>query len=196
VIFERRERVVRRGEEAASLFIVESGRVAASLGTPDGENLTLSVLGPGDVFGEVGTFGGRQVRTATVVALGPVAARVVRRDVLDALREHHPEINEFLLQLMAQRIDRLSHLLAEAYYLPVRRRVARRLYEIARLYAATGEAAVLPLTQDEVAQIAGATRPTANQALRRLEDMGILSLSRGSIVVADLAALRVQCTWS
>jgi len=52
---------------------------------------------------------------------------VLRREDFNRLRESHPEVNDFVMQLMARRVDRLSHLLAEALYLPVDRRIARRL---------------------------------------------------------------------
>lgn len=193
--FQRGERLARHGDDAQALFILESGCVAVRLSTPNGESVTLSVLGVGAVFGEVGLFSYPAERTATVQALDDVAAIVLRREDFSRLRESHPEVNDFVMQLMARRVDRLSHLLAEALYLPVDRRIARRLYEVGRLYARAATPLALPLTQDEVAQIAGTTRPTANQALKKLEAGGVVQLSRGRIVIADLAGLRAACAW-
>lgn len=194
--FERGERLVREGDDADSLIIVETGRVAVRTVSPGGESLVLSVLGTGAVFGEVGLFSRKGERTATVQALDEVTALVLQNVDFDRLRNENAEVNEFLLQLMARRIDRLSHLLTEALYLAANRRIARRLYEISRLYASVGSPLTLPLTQEELAQVAGTTRPTTNQVLKRLEADQVLQNSRGRIVVLDLGALRVACAWS
>jgi CRP-like cAMP-binding protein len=193
--FERGERLTRHGDDANCLFIIESGCVAVRLSTPDGESVTLSVLGVGAVFGEVGLFSSRGERTATVQALDDVAAIALRQEDFSRLRQTHPEVDDFVMQLMARQVDRLSHLLAEALYLSADRRIARRLYEVGRLYAQDDAPLALPLTQHEVAQIAGTTRPTANQVLKKLEAAGTVRLSRGRIVVADLRGLRAACAW-
>jgi CRP-like cAMP-binding protein len=193
--FDPGERLVRQGEDADELFLVESARAAVRLGTPSGESVTLSVLGPGDVFGETGALHTRQERTATVQALDEVATFVMPWADIDILRRSHPEVNDFLLALLARRIERLSRLVVEAHHLPAARRVARRLYELGRHYPDTESAPRLPLTQDEVAQIAGTTRPTANQVLKRLEAEGAVELARGRIRLLDLRKLRARCSW-
>lgn len=193
--YEPGERLVRVGEEATSLFIIESGRAAVRLATPTGDSLTLAVLGPGDVFGEAGLFGPRRERTATVQALDAVTARVLKEQDVGRLRREHEDANDFFLQLQARRIDRLSRLVVEAHQLPVDKRIARRLYEVGRLYRDSVPPISVPLSQEEIAQIAGTTRPTANQVLQRFQADGVLELRRGAVALLNIPRLRALGAW-
>ncbi len=193
--YSRGEVLVRQGDEATSLFIVEEGRAAVRYRTPGGEVVMLGVHGPGDVFGEMGVLVARHERTASVEALDDVVVRVLRAEDSAALRAAHVEVSDFLLAVLARRADRLTRLVAEGHYLAVEVRVARRLFEVARLFVE--EAGInVPLTQAELAQLAGTTRPTANQVLKALERDGVLRVSRGRVEVRDLRELRARCAWS
>ena len=188
--------VIRQGEEADSLYLVKSGRVSFHFGTPSGDNVILDVFGPGEVFGEMGVLLTRHERTATAVAIDQVTMLVLPREQVDQLRREHPPVNDFLLLILAKRCDRLSRRVAEAHYVAVERRVARRLYEVGRHFAGVGTSIVLPLTQAHIAQLAGTTRPTANQVLKGLETEGILRLGRGRIELLNVPALLRHCHWS
>lgn len=187
------ELLVRDGEDATALLVVVSGHAVVRLGLPSGSHVTLSVLGPGDILGEVGLLHRDRERTADVVSLDPVEALVLHRAAFDGIRRRTPEVDDFVMQLMARRIDLLSHRVAEAHHLPAHRRVARRLHEVGRLYEA-GEGPVrVPLTQEDLAGLAGATRPTVNAALRRLEQDDVVRLRRGGVDILDVRALRRRC---
>ena len=84
---------------------------------------------------------------------------------------------------------RLSGALVEALYVPVDKRVVRRLLDLDLAFATTADATTIPITQEELAQLAGTTRPTANRVLRELEDRGIITLARGKLVVEDRSGL-------
>jgi CRP-like cAMP-binding protein len=191
--YARQDVVVRQGDQASSLYLVESGSLAVRLMTPVGDAVLLTVMGAGDVFGEVGLLMDRQERTATIEAIDDVVAHVLRREDFDRLRRRHPEVNDFLLVLLARRTDRLSRLVAEAHYLPVDKRVARRLLETGRHFSRGVLPVVVPLTQDDLAQMAGTTRPTTNQALKKLEADGVIRLARGRVEILGVAALRERC---
>ncbi len=191
--FARGESILRQGDEAASLFIVETGRLSVRLVGAAGDSVILGVMGPGEVVGEMGVLVNRHERTASVQAIDEVTVRALRKEDFDRLRRQHPEVNDFLLQVLARRADRLSRLLIEAYHLPVDQRLARRLLEVGRLFVGERMPVVLPLTQDEVAQLAGTTRPTANQVLKRLEADGVVRLVRGRVELHDIAGLRKRC---
>ncbi len=184
---------MRQGDEGGSLHIIEAGRVAVRLVGPAGDVVILAVMGPGEVVGEMAVLVKRHERTATVQALDDVTVRTLRAEDFDRLRREHPEANDFLLHVLARRADRLSRRLVEAHHLPVDRRLARRLLEVGRLFAGGGRPVVLPLTQEEVAQLAGTTRPTANQVLKRLEADGVVRLVRGRVELRDVAELRRRC---
>ncbi|PWJ54609.1 cAMP-binding domain of CRP or a regulatory subunit of cAMP-dependent protein kinases [Quadrisphaera granulorum] len=187
------ELVVRQGEPASSLFVVEAGRVMARLVSAAGDEVTLSVSGPGDVVGELGVVLEGQVRTASVRAVGDVVVRELRREDLDRLRARFPAVSDLLLKVLAHRVDTLSRRLLEAHRVPVEKRVARRLFEVGRLFADGSAPVVVPLTQEDVASIAGTTRPTANQVLKALEADGVLRLARGRVELLDIRGLRERC---
>jgi CRP/FNR family transcriptional regulator, cyclic AMP receptor protein len=109
----------------------------------------------------------------------PTAARFA------ALRARHPQVDRVLVAMLADNVRRLSGQVLEALYVPVDERVARRLHELAEVYGAE-----VPVTQDDLAGMAGTTRASANLALRRLADSGVVALGRGRIVVRHLPALR------
>jgi CRP-like cAMP-binding protein len=90
-----------------------------------------------------------------------------------------------LVEVLAAQVRRLSASLVEALYLPVDRRVVRRLAELAAMYDEGATPVVIPLRQDDVASLVGATRPTINRVLQQLVDDGLLTLSRGRIEIRD-----------
>ena len=89
-----------------------------------------------------------------------------------------------VLTMMASRERRLTRRLVEALYFPVETRLIRRLIEIDSQYGEPGGSPI-PLTQDDLASLAGTTRETANRVLRRLSDSGAISLSKGSFQVLN-----------
>jgi CRP/FNR family transcriptional regulator, cyclic AMP receptor protein len=191
--YTRGELIVRQGDDASTFFLLESGSIAVRFTTPAGDGVILSVMGAGDVFGETGVLSPRHERTATAQALSNVSVRVLRYEDFDRVRHQHAEVNEFLLQVLARRADRLSRLVAEAHYVSADRRVARRLFEVGRHFAGTERPVVIPLTQEDIAQLAGTTRPTANQVLQKLAADSLISLARGRIELHDPAGLRARC---
>jgi CRP-like cAMP-binding protein len=186
--FRAGEVVFHQGDPCDCLFVLRTGRVAVRAVTPEGEELTVGLLAGPDAFGEVGLIRSDHHHTATVVALTAVDAVSVPATRFHALRVEHPELTEWLLRTLTARLERTMALLADALYLDADRRVVRRLLDCRRSFGVTGDEP-LPLTQDDVAAMAGVTRPTANRALRRLEASGLVRLGRRHIEVLDEAAL-------
>jgi CRP/FNR family cyclic AMP-dependent transcriptional regulator len=183
--FARNEVVFHRGDPAEALHLISSGRFAVRIVTPLGDTATLAILGPGEAFGELALVGEDTERSATVAALGRGETRSISRTDLQRLRREHPGVNELLLRLLAARIRRMNDLLVEALYVPADTRVLRRLRELAELYAADEGPSVIPLTQEEIAELAGTSRATVNRVLRAEQHRGSLELRRGRTVVLD-----------
>jgi CRP/FNR family cyclic AMP-dependent transcriptional regulator len=176
------------GEVGDEFHLIEAGRVALRIASPAGDITTLSILGPGQAFGEMALVGNRP-RTATGVSLERVTTRVMSRQLFTTLRQRHPGVNELLVDILASRVDRLSRQVAEASYLPVDARLARRLLMLTEVYRDGSAAVVLPLTQQDLAGLAGATRPTINVELNRLAAKHLVRLSRGHVTILDEAGL-------
>jgi CRP-like cAMP-binding protein len=189
--FARREVVFHRGDPADSLHLVLKGRFTARIATPLGDVALLSLIGPPNAFGEIALLEDGSARSATVVALEPAETRVIHKLDFDALRARHPAVGEVLARALAVRVRRLSDLLVEAHYLPADQRVLRRLAEL----GGGGGDGVIPLTQEEIAHLAGTSRATVNRVLREAQGRGELELRRGRIQVLDAGRLAARVPW-
>lgn len=184
VELEQGRQVVREGAFPYEFFAIADGTAEVRRG----EQL-LAELGPGDFFGEMAVVSPGP-RNATIVALEATETMGVHRDVLEGLRAEHPGVDRLLIEALVTEVRRLSALLSEALYLPVDKRAWRRLLELARVYGgADGRGAVVPLTQEDLAQVVGTTRPTINKLLRGAEDDGLVRVRRGRLEILDPEAL-------
>jgi CRP-like cAMP-binding protein len=191
--FKRGEIVFHDGDPGDTLHLVTAGHFAVRVTTALGDTALLRVLGPGEHFGELSVLEPAP-RNGSVIALDTAETIGVHRDELTRLRAAAPGLDDALTQALIAEVRRLSALLVDALYLPADQRVWRRLNDLAVLYRSEGGPAVVPFTQDDLAQLAGTTRPTANRALREGEEAGIIRLARGriEIVDADRVARRAQ----
>jgi CRP-like cAMP-binding protein len=187
--YRRDEVIFHQGDPADTLHLIAAGRASVRVTMPGGEFVVVELLGPGDAFGELALVG-PQSRRATVVALERCETLSLGRDEFERLRTAYPGVDRFLIDLLARRVDRLNTYLLEALFVPAERRVLRRLLELCELYPADGQGIVIPVTQETLASLAGTTRPTANQVLRRLVAIGIVTVSRSQIVVLNRASLQ------
>ena len=187
--FAKHEVVFHRGDPADSLNLIRKGRFSVLITTPLGDTAMLSVRGPGDAFGELALLGREPVRSATVSALEPAETHSVYRDDFERLRHEHPIVNDVLVGILTDRLRRLSDQLVEAYYVPADRRVLRRMCELTEQYRAGDGEVVVPLTQEEIAELAGTSRATVNRVLREAERGGSVELRRGRTAVLDLDEL-------
>jgi CRP-like cAMP-binding protein len=183
--FDRNEVVFHRGDPGDTLHLVSAGRFAIRITTQLGDTATLAVMAPGDAFGELALVSDEHARSATVVALEPGETYSVRGADLTRLRREHPGMNEVLIGILADRVRRLNERLVEALFVPADARVLRRLCELAELYGNGPGPVVVPLTQEDIAGLAGTSRATVNRILRDEEKRGTVELGRGRTVVVD-----------
>ena len=181
--------VYQEGDPADSLFLVERGRLAVTVTSADGRELTFAVLGENEVFGELALLSSDGHRATTVRALEATDTLAIHRRDFDHLRQRHRAFTELLIDILSQRVHRLSAQLEEALYLPVQTRILRRLVELARSYGHGHGPAVIPLTQEDIAGLAGTARATVNRILRAERNRGTVSLEKRRITVLDLDAL-------
>lgn len=179
--FSRGEVVFHREDPADSLHLVQKGRFAVRIMTPLGETATIGIRGPGDSFGEMALVDESAHRAATVAALEDGETLAVYQAEFHRLRKEHPQVDRVLMAFLAGEVRRQNELLLEALYIPVERRVLRRLVELAETYArADGE---IPLTQEQLAELAGTSRATVNKVLREEQERGTVELQRGKTLV-------------
>jgi CRP/FNR family cyclic AMP-dependent transcriptional regulator len=194
--FDRGEVVFHEHDPADTLHLIDKGRFAVRATTPLGDTTIFAVLGPGDMFGELALLGGPgEQRSATVAALESGQTRSVHRMDFERLRKQHPDTAEVLIAILSGQVRRLSRHLVEAMYVSADKRVLRRLSEMAALYAGAdggGGPVTIPLTQDDLAGLAGTARATVNRVLGEEQERGIVEIARGRTIVRDPAALAVR----
>jgi CRP/FNR family transcriptional regulator, cyclic AMP receptor protein len=180
-VFRRGEVVFHRDDPADSLHLVQKGRFAIRIMTPLGETATVGVRGPGDSFGEMALVDEGARRAATVAALEDAETFAVYQGEFQRVRSRHPQVDRILIGFLTAEVRRLDELLLEALYIPVERRVLRRLVELGGTYA--GRDGEIPLTQEQLAELAGTSRATVNRVLRDEQRRGTVELRRGRTIV-------------
>ena len=183
--FSKGEVVFHRDDPGDSLHLIVTGRFAIRVMTPLGDTATIAVRGPGESFGEMALVTEEARRTATVEALEPAETRAVYKSDFERIRRTQPSVNRALMTFLVREIRMLNERLLEVLYIPTERRVLRRLVELTEQYRGSD----VPLTQEELAQLAGTSRATVNQVLRREEERGTVELKRGRTLVVDRDAL-------
>lgn len=159
-------------DEASELFVVESGRIAIANKSIDGRESVVALMERGDLFGEMPLFDHR-ARSAEARALETSTATAIPYAPLRAIYERRPELLWNVVELLATRLRNTDEQLADSVFLDVTGRTAKRLLELA------GEADEfsLPITQEELAGMVGASRERVNKAIASFVRLGWIEQS-------------------
>ena len=157
----------REGEEGNELFIVVSGRIAIANKSFDGRESVVALMEAGDIFGEMSLFDG-QGRSAEARALEASKVNVVPFEPLRALFHDQPDLLWTVVSLLARRIRNMDVALADSVFLDVTGRTAKRLLEL----AGDSDEFQLPITQEELAGLVGASRERVNKAISSFVRLG------------------------
>src|SRR3954451_17898041 len=186
--------ILREGDPGDTCYVLRAGRARVTRQHADGRAITLTNLGPGEIFGELAMFDG-EVRSATVEAVDEVRAVAILAGDLKRLLSERPEIAVKLLGALAERLRETNARISRQSFQKVSSRVAGVLVELVE----TGTQAAPPpgsvteivvrSTQADLAQLAGTSREAASRFLATLQRAGVLTTKRGRIVVHDPAAL-------
>lgn len=185
--FDRGEVVFHRDDPGDSLHRVESGRFAARVITPLGDAATVSLHGPGDVFGLLAVLSPLGRRTATVIALEQAETLAIPRSAFLQLRAAHPAVRDAVEQVLVEQVAATTDRLVEALYTPVALRVRAHLIQLAALYGdLTAAEVTIPLSQEHLAGLSGTTRETVNRVLKQEQERGAVRLARSRIVATPV----------
>ena len=187
VSFPRAHVIFAEGELGDRLYIIVSGKVKIGRKSPDGRENLLAVFGPSDMFGELSIFDPGP-RTSTATTVTEVQAVTMDRTALREWITKRPEIAEQLLRVIARRLRRTNNMLADLIFTDVPGRVAKALLQLAHDFG-TQEGGMLrvthDLTQEEIAQLVGASRETVNKALADFAHRGWLRLEGKSVLILE-----------
>jgi len=192
------EQVVRKGEvlfhegqPGDQLFLIIEGKVKLGHASADGRESLMAVLGPGEMFGELSLFDpGPRAASATALT----EARVVRLDNAQLMPwlAGRPEVAASLLQALARRLRRTNEAMADLVFSDVPGRVAKALMELGEKFGTMVSGGLLvthDMTQEEIAQLVGASRETVNKALADFAQRGWISLESRQVLILDVERL-------
>jgi CRP/FNR family transcriptional regulator len=180
------------GHEGDRLYVILDGKIKLTRTAPDGRENLLSVLGPGEMFGELSFFDPRP-RTASAITVTDVRLAGLGHDDLRPFLKGYPEIAVHLLRALAQRLRRTNEIMADLVFTDVPGRVAKALLDLAERFGQASEGGVHvhhDLTQEELAQLVGASRETVNKALADFAGRGWLRIEARAVQIQDVERLR------
>ena len=185
--YARGQVIFTQGDPGNSLCIVEEGRVRIVVGSDDGKELVLRVLGAGDFFGELALLDG-EPRSADAVAQEACQLLLLQRpDFLEFL-EARPKVATTLLAALSRKLRVTTQLTQDVAFLDVPARLARTV--LSQATAEDGQTQVCRLTQSELAGMVGATRESVNKWLGYYERQGLIRRQRGAVTILKPEALR------
>jgi CRP/FNR family transcriptional regulator, cyclic AMP receptor protein len=179
--------VFREGDAGDRLFVILDGKVKISRAAPDGRENLLAVLGAAEMFGELSLFDPGP-RTASVTTLTTSTLASLDHDDLRPLLIERPGVAVQLLKALAQRLRRTNVAMADLVFTDVPGRVAKALLDLAAKFGVPeGENTRVrhDLTQEERAQLVGASRETVNKALSEFAHRGWLQIDGRSVLIID-----------
>lgn len=189
--YEKGETLFAEGDPPDFLVTIASGRVKVVKTLPSGKEIILEIFGPGDPVGAVVAYEGRPY-PASAVAIERSECILVRRTEFFALFERHPSFVRGFLTGMAQRIVELTRRIPEVAGGRVETRFAHLFLKLADRMGrnrADGRFVPLPLSRQELADLAGTTIETSIRIMSRWGKEGIVLTERDGFLVKDQAAL-------
>ena len=180
-----------QGEPAVVLYVLVEGRVKFTQVTPEGHQVLLRVIGPGETFGAVAALGDA-FHPATAEAHAPCAALGWDSDVINNLMERFPRIALNALRFLAGRLQEFQDRYRELSTERVERRIAHALLRLATQIGRPLEGGVLldlTLSRQDIAEMTGTTLFTVSRTLSGWEGQGIVESGRERVLIRDQEAL-------
>jgi CRP/FNR family cyclic AMP-dependent transcriptional regulator len=165
----RNQILFHQGDPAEALYGVRTGRVAISLVSPDGRESVLALMEGGDLFGDMPIFDG-EPRSAQARALEATDLLYVPYPPIKAVLEARPALLWTVVATLSRRLRSTDAALADSVFLDVTGRTAKRLLDL----AGDADTFSLPITQEELAGLVGASRERVNKAIMTFIRLGWL----------------------
>lgn len=183
--------IFKEGEQGDSLYIVLAGKVKIGRKSADGRENLLAVMGPSDQFGELSLFDPGP-RTSTASALTDIRVARLPKSALRPWLTDRPDLAERLLRVIARRLRRTNNIVADLIFTDVPGRVAKALLSLSKQFGqqeGDNLRVTHDLTQEELAQLVGASRETVNKALADFAQRSWLRLEGKSVIILDAERL-------
>jgi CRP/FNR family transcriptional regulator, cyclic AMP receptor protein len=184
--------VFRKGDPAQSLLILISGTIKVSAAASDGREFTLSIIGAGEILGEIALFDGEPLMADAIAMSDCELLAIDRRDFIPFVEER-PAVALKLIALLCKRLRHTSELVEDVAFRAGHRRLAKALLKLHSDTPATDgqgrdlatTARIVRITQRELGGLVCIARETTNKQLMAWQRAGIVAVMRGGIQVLD-----------
>ncbi len=185
--------IVSKGERGDRMMIVLTGRVKITTHSRDGHVAIISIVHPGEAFGEVSLLDGRE-RSADAVALDDSALIVVKRYAFRDCIHQYPQIAIEVINVLCERLRETTTFLEETLFLELPERLFSRLAAVATRDGTPNNRKRVrinhKLSQEELGQSIGVSRESVNRQLHDWKSQGLINFGRGYVLVHDMTTLR------
>lgn len=185
------ESVYRNGDQADATYQIIQGSIQTSNVTPEGKEILIFVMQPGDCFGEIGLIEG-SLRSQTTQAREATELAVLNKQNFNQLRKDHPEINDELLKMQCRRLRMTIAFMEDSALRSLPQKLARRLISMTTMIGVPQGKHILiklNLSQEELGKMLGASRQSINKELKLLERQQIIRKNKDGICILDPQAL-------
>lgn len=184
---QRSDILLYEGDEADSLFVVLEGRIAISNKSFDGRESMVALMEPGDLFGEMPLFD-QSGRSAEARALEPTTLIEVPYTPVRELYDTQPMLMWHVVKMLSRRLRSMDLALADSVFLDVTGRTAKRLLDM----AGEEDTFTLPVTQEELAGMVGASRERVNKAISQFIKLGWMSQEGSGYTITNRQQLEIR----
>jgi CRP-like cAMP-binding protein len=187
-----KEELCHKGDPGNQLYLIVEGVVKAQTTSRSGDDIVFSIMGPGEMFGELALLRGGK-RTASIIAIRDSQLIVIdRRDLFPFLRRH-PDAALKLLEVLAARVENLSAKVEDKTFLNLPQRLAKCLFELSARWgrkAPDGVHIEQRLSQSELGDLVATSRESINKQMKGWEKEGVAAMRDGHVVILDVRALQ------
>jgi CRP/FNR family transcriptional regulator, cyclic AMP receptor protein len=194
--FRKGATVFLHGDPGDDLYVVEAGSVKICMTTPDGKEITLAILGPGEIFGELALMDGAP-RSSNAVTMEDCQLLLLERSRFIAFVDEHPSVARSIIEVLSRRLRDNNELVQDAAFFDVAGRLARVILRLADSVGSDEGGAIMisrRLTQNDLAGMIGTTRESVNKWLTFYERQGLIDRNGGLMRVLDAEGLRNRIT--
>jgi CRP-like cAMP-binding protein len=179
------------GSPGQTLYIIESGLVRIFSLSETGQELTVNLYGPGEVFGEMAVLDDRP-RSAGALCMERTVTHTVHRDLFVRSLERNPPLGRAMIELLISRLRYTTTYLESLAFLDVYGRVAAKLLELGKRAGGQGKGVALDLrlTQAELATWVAASRESVNKVLSSYRDQGLIAVNGQEVTILDAEGLK------
>ena len=174
------------------MYMIETGSVRVISIGRTGQELTLNVLGPGEIFGELSILDGQQ-RSATAITLVPTVVWLLSQADLKEFMSKYPPVNQAMIQILVERVRATARRLEAMTFQDVLGRLAFELLSLADRSGQPYEQGIeitIPLTQVDLASMVGATRESVNKAVSVLRSKELINVDGTRWFLQDPAGIQ------